>query len=117
MVCGSQFFEDVPSIEEMKGLMELSRDEMPGTVVDEFCRSMKCKEEHGKYLKALLSKYSADFLGKYLILERYLAQPGNVNKQKAYDRARYELAAEFVQKYAKMAMEIEDRIRFKDSLM
>lgn len=117
IVCGSQFFEAVPSVEEMKHLMEFSRDEMPVTVVDEFCKSLKCKEEHGKYLKALLQKYSADFLGKYLILVRYLAQPGNVNKQKAYDRDRYELAAEFVQKYAKMAMEIEDWIRFKDSLM
>lgn len=118
IVPGSQFFGSVPSAEEIKKLMELSREKTLETVVNDFCRKQKCSKEHSQYLKALLQEYPAGFLGKYLVLVHYLAQPAIVNKNKAYDKARYETAAEFVDKYADMAIKDGKMIRdFKDNWM
>lgn len=118
IIPGSQFFVVAPSVEKIRALMEFSMENMLEVVTDDFCRKQRTDEKYCSYLNALLQEYSADFLGKYLVLIHYLAQPGNANKKKAYDETRYVVAAEFVQSYADMTIGgIEEIINFKNHLM
>lgn len=116
VIIGTQFFTKKPSIDDIAGFIELSRDSRLNNVIGEFCKH-GCNEQHAILLKEYLDRYSAKFLGRYMAVVYYLNASNEKDRKKADETEQYKIVADFISKYSKNSIEVSEIRKYKDEFL
>lgn len=117
VLLGTQFFEQVPETKEIERLIELSLDEELGEIIQDFCKKCECNKNHAEKLAEYLKYNKAEFLGKYITMLHYLGKKKIIDQKKLYERERQETIIEWIEKYSKQLIKVQDIRGFKDRIL
>lgn len=117
IIMGTQFFSHKPSIEEISGFIELSRDQRLKDIIPAFCRKPVCNTGYAGLLKEYLNKYNKEVVGMYMAVSYYLNAPCKEDRQKAGNSEKHKIVIEFITKYAENNIGAMEAIKYKNELL
>lgn len=74
---GSEYFDKEPSIEDLKNVIEISRDKRIGKILNDFMNDKKINSDYIKLLKEYKEKFSLDMIAKFMAKSYYSERNDN----------------------------------------
>lgn len=98
---GSELLDKEPTIEELKNIIELSRDKRLGKILEDFMETRKWNEQHSNMIKKYKKKFNIDLIAKFITKKYYSKKVNGKGKYRAQDQETYEIVKCFLEDYIK----------------
>lgn len=98
---GSELLDKEPTMEELKNIIELSRDKRLGKILEEFMQTRKWNEQHSNMINKYINKFNIVLIAKFITKMYYSKKVNGKGKYRAEDEETYEIVKCFLEDYIK----------------